>query len=225
MIRLQVKRKGADEALRNLAKNVQAEMVDELRRFGATWERNVKLNFGPGGKSARGGPKVRNRTGALRRSVNFRLVPAQLAVVLSVGDKSTPYAGIQEHGGKVRAKGDGYLTVPLTAALSGSGAVAGSARIRPAGLRRTRSGKIRKVFKTDKGETFIFKSKTGKLFVALKPKSGAKFDPDKDLLYILKKEVDVPARLGAWDAARFDGPNGAKTIRGFEQAAARGVKK
>ena len=58
MIRLQVKRKGADEALRNLAKNVQAEMVDELRRFGATWERNVKLNFGPGGKSARGGPRA-----------------------------------------------------------------------------------------------------------------------------------------------------------------------
>jgi|GEM_PF-5941692 len=223
MVRFKVKRTKADETLAKLAGSVKEQMNAELRRFGAQWERNVKSNFGPGGRNAQGGPRVRARTGALRRSVGFRLLASQNAVMLTVGDRATPYAGLQEYGGTVRPTRGKYLTIPLPTAKTSAGALSGSYRLRPGGLRRGRNGRVRRVFKTDKGETFIFRSKQGNLIIGVK-REGTKFDPKRDSIYILKKEVKVPPRLGAWDAARFSGPHGEATFKGFEKAAIRGVK-
>lgn len=224
-IRLQIKRKGADEALRALAGNVAEEMVQELRNFGARWERTVKLGFAGGGKSVRGGPRLHARTGALRRSARFRVLPAQRAVILSVGGKDAPYAAIQEYGGTIRPTRKKWLTVPTSNALTGAGALSGRFRIRPAGTRHSRRGGTRRVYTTDMGETFIFKGRNGRLYIGLKRKGKKLFDPKRDTIYALKKRVDIRPRLGAWDAARFDGKNGSLAIQGFENAAARGVAK
>lgn len=211
---LTFKVKSAEDMIDKIPYQMKVHVTDALRGIGADWERYVKTSIGPGGKMNQGGPRLHNRTGALRRSVRFKLSKGTLSVRMMVGGKGAPHAGLQERGGVVRPRGSKkYLTVPLPTAKTASGALSGSARIRPAGLRKTRSGKIRRVFKTDRGETFIYKSKRGNLIVAVKPKAGKKPNLKRDSLYVLKKSVRVRARLGAWDAIRLDGPRGAAVRR------------
>lgn len=202
-----VKITAASKAVTEVPYQMRTHVVDALRGIGADWERYVKESIGPGGKTNQGGPRLHNRTGALRRSVRFKLNKSRMAVRLMVGGKGAPHAGLQEYGGTVRPTRRKYLTVPLSNAKTASGAISGSARIRPAGLRKTRKGKIRRVFKTDRGETFIYRSRRGNLIVAVKPKTK-KPNLKRDSLYVLKKSVRVRPRLGAWDAVRLDGPRG-----------------
>lgn len=85
--------------------------------------------------------------------------------------KGIPYARIQETGGVIRAKNAQYLTIPLPAALN------------PDGTPKKRRAR-------DWDRTFIKRSKSGNLLIFRKV--GDKIEP----LYVLKKSVRIPARLG-----------------------------
>jgi hypothetical protein len=221
----QVDISGAVKKLGGVSGAMRKEMRKGFRLIGADWERHVKDSIRPGGKGNQGGSDLHNRTGALRRSVKFQLMKApSLGVNLIVGGKGAPHARLQEEGGTVKPRRGKYLTIPLDNAKTASGALSGRYKIRRGGIRKTRSGKTRVVFKTDKGETFIYKSKKGNLLIAIKRTGRKKINLKRDTLYVLKKSVRVRARLGAWDAIRLDGPRGNAVRRRLNLAVKRAVE-
>ena len=197
-LQLKVQSDNVRLALESAPRIVNSEVVNSMREIGVGWERSVKQRFKGGGKGASGGKDLYSRTGALRRSVRFKLNRGARTLHMLVGDAATPYANIQEDGGTVRPKRKKFLTIPLDNAKTASGALSGSYKIRRDG----------RGFKTDKGPTFIYKSKAGNLIVAVKRNNRKKIDLRRDSLYVLKKSVTIKARLGAWDAARLNGPRG-----------------
>lgn len=146
---------------------------------------------------------VQSRTGRLRRSLRHAVRGTNIADLTLRMFVVTPYAAIQEHGGDIRPVRRQYLTVPLKAALTPSGALSGRFRIRP-GLRNlgSRSGASSSAgaFETDKGPTFIFRSRAGNLLVGIRNKSTGKTIKARGgapkAFYVLKKEVHIPPRLG-----------------------------
>ena len=83
----------------------------------------------------------------------------------------TGYLAIHETGGTIRAKRSKYLTIPLAAALNTDGTP------------KRRSAR-------EWENTFVGRSKAGNLLIFQKTATG--MIP----LYVLKKEVTIPARLG-----------------------------
>ena len=81
------------------------------------------------------------------------------------------YLAIQEKGGTLRASSTEYLAIPLRAALSSSGVP-----LKPS--------------PRDWGSTFVQRSRQGNLLIFLR--RGRQIIP----LYLLRKEVHIPARLG-----------------------------
>ena len=91
--------------------------------------------------------------------------------------KMIPYLMIHETGGIIRPKKARYLTIPLPAALNANG---------------TPKKKSAREWKN----TFVLKSKRGNLIIM--QKFGGKLTP----LYVLKKQVRIPPRLGLREAYR-----------------------
>lgn len=197
--------RAVDRALKESPDRVRDSMTRSFRRIGIKWEGSVKKGFT--GYSGQSGSRLQNRSGNLRRSIQFRVGNPKrlddLTLRMLAGGGAAPYAHSQEYGAVIKPKKRKYLTIPMPDALTPSGVVKGSALIRGSG------GK----FTTDMGRTFIFKSASGNLFVAVKPGSGS---GRLRLLYILKKSVTLPgprttgtpSRLGGERTASLDGPNG-----------------
>jgi hypothetical protein len=214
-VTLKVDDAAVKRALKNAPEAMNKEIVDAMRRIGVGWERHVKERFKGGGKGARGGKNLYSRTGSLRRSVGFSISKERKALLMYSGNAATPYAGIQETGGTVRPKRKKFLTIPLSTAKTASGALSGSYKIR----RRANGG-----YETDKGRTFIYKSKRGNLLIAVKRNNRKKVDLRRDTIYVLKKSVKIKARLGAWDAARLDGARGGAIRREIDVAVIRALE-
>ena len=130
------------------------------------------------------GSKIVNRTGALARSVGQKTTRGgslkDLTTKLFIGDrKSGAYARIQEFGGTI--KGKPWLTIPLPDALTASGV----ARY-PGGARSLMGG-------GDGGiQTWIHRTDSGNLIIQGKIAD----DPTILNLWLLRRSVTVPARLG-----------------------------
>lgn len=134
-----------------------------------------------------GGDPLHSRTGFLKRSIGYEVTgegTGDLALrVFSAGAK---YANLQEYGGVIRPVNADWLTIPLPDAKTPNGTPKGRAR--------------------DFENTFIFKSKRGNLLIAQHTftRGGRRREKPK-LLFVLKKEVRVPARLGfhkTWQLSR-----------------------
>jgi hypothetical protein len=150
------------------------------------------------------GRKLRVRTGALRNSVGGVVKGRSansLRAILRVGGARAGYAATQEYGAdRVTAKSSQYMRVPIYP---------------PAGKALTRTGRLRsgvtpqlagrgprggKIYTTTRfGRTFIFRSSKGNLIVAAK--TGGRRGR-LNLLYSLKRSVDIPNRLDAGRTAR-----------------------
>lgn len=140
------------------------------------------------------GPKntgtiLQNRTGSLRRSFGKSVLggTAGKPLTLLVYSQGVKYARLQEYGGTIRPKRAKNLTIPLDDALTGSGA--------------PRYTSARDLLSRYPEDVFFFTSKKGNTFLASYGKPGGKRRKEEDvqLLYILKKQVEVPARLGFRD--------------------------
>ena len=110
---------------------------------------------------------LKRRTGQLARDLrDFKVIPVKGGFAIEFST-DVPYAGIQEHGGTIKAKQGSYLTVPLPAAMSPSGVL----------KKRARFWK----------NTFVRKSKAGNLIIFQ--------SRSKDIipLFVLKKEVVIKA--------------------------------
>ncbi|MBN2492875.1 MAG: hypothetical protein JXQ29_18645 [Planctomycetes bacterium] len=117
------------------------------------------------------------RTGALRRSLKARTTRSGHEIIARCwfhGAKAQMLARVHEEGTKIFAKPGGWLKVPLGDAL-------------------TKTGRIRKAAQGRQPGQFIFKSKTGQLFIAQRVGKGKR--ARLKLLYILKKSVQEKPRL------------------------------
>lgn len=127
------------------------------------------------------GSKLQKRTGALTRSLQTRIEGTTVSTLKGVVFTDISYAPIHEYGGTIRAKkayrnvpGGPYLNIPT------------SSNKTPAGVQRVPA---KDVF--ERGG-FVLKSKRGKYLVML----------DGQVMFVLKKQVKIPASLGMRVAAR-----------------------
>jgi hypothetical protein len=112
-----------------------------------------------------------------------------------------PYAAKLERGGIVRAKGDGYLTVPLNPAA--------------ARLRQVTIGSL----KNSPTKMRVVKTKNGKLFLVASDKNqkrGTSKIHKNDWLFVLKRSIDIKARPWAKPSLTLAGP---KMLREFSRVA------
>lgn len=119
--------------------------------------------------------KLMNRTGALRRSLRQRVFNrgslATMALRVTVGDSLTGhYAKLQEYGGTIKPKRARKLAIPLPANKTAAGRTRFAPRDVPGG--------------------FILPLPSN-TFIASKDERG-----DLKLMYVLKDQVKVKARLG-----------------------------
>jgi hypothetical protein len=192
--------------LRNALRKVPEAMDKELRVafrdhgffFRATMIERQFTGFTT--SAPREGGRVQNRSGLLRRSFGSEVAgglnkgsPLTL-VVFSSGVK---YARMQEYGGTVRPKRGQYLTIPLPDSMTRSG-------------NPRYPGGARQLFTQYPKQISIVKSpKSGKLFIVSDGKPGTNATKGKNAqtqwLYILKKSVTIPPRLGfrsTWRSTR-----------------------
>jgi hypothetical protein len=103
---------------------------------------------------------------------------------------NVPYARILETGGTVRAKGNGYLTVPLSPAASR--------------LRQVTVGSL----KNSPTPMRLIKSKKGKLLLVAvdgNRLSGTKLIKRDDLMFVLKKSITIRPRPWANPSVKLAG--------------------
>ena len=165
-------------ALSAVVTRLSAGVKAALDRAGAAHQRAMAQRFVPYGQR----DPIQTRSGALRRSFGWAVRGSGLDSEMRVFSTGIPYARVQEEGGVVRPKNKRYLTVPLPDALTGAGVLKGGARLVPRG---------RKYETADGLPTFIFRSKRGNLLIGARAKNDA-----LRLLYVLKPEVRLKARLG-----------------------------
>lgn len=113
---------------------------------------------------------LQKRSGAGLKSVKNFLV-RRVADEVTGHVRLNKYMDMHEHGGWIRAKNAQYLTIPLPAALNANGTP-------------------KKPRARDWENTFVSRSKRGNLIIF--QKRGRRVIP----LYVLKKKVRIPARLG-----------------------------
>lgn len=174
----------AQGVLQRATEEAGRELRKSLRDIGAFHTRRMQRGrFVPFVHGARP-DKLQNRTGSLRRSFQWRVDGTQLGSLQLSLFTDSPYAPIQETGGTIRPKRKRFLRIPLRPALTAGGAPSGRAALRP-----TPNG-----FVTDLGPTFIFKGRSGGLFIGIKGQNIAGGRPKA--FYVLKKQVTIEDRLG-----------------------------
>lgn len=134
--------------------------------------------------------KLRVRTGALYRSVRAEVAGNSLSTLsgklMSASEEGPlPYAAIHEYGSTIRAKhayqgvpGGPYLNIPVYDNRDADG-----------GMKRSPKAVFREggfIQKTRKGNWGVFLGKTSQR---------------ADMMFVLKKEIRIPARLGMREAA------------------------
>ena len=141
------------------------------------WARTFAVKrFGRGGQGKMGG-MLQRRTGTFSRafgSLTHGGDVKSLRFLTGTVNQEVPYAFIREYGGKVEAKSGGCLTIPLSAAKNASGVARGPAR-------SFQNTSFRKIKADAHGPRWLL------------------MQGDK-ALFLLLKQVDIPARLGFFDA-------------------------
>lgn len=160
-------------ALKQFGGKFRTRAATEMNRFGQSWVGELVS------KRLSGRPGVNRRTGNLARSFKARVFDSALlnGVVLDVQPEGpgAAYADLQEFGGTITPKKAKYLWIPIAGNLT----PAGVARITPTEA-------------INRGGFFAKGVFFGKPIVG-KSKATAKPVP----LFVLKKSVTVPGRMGA----------------------------
>jgi hypothetical protein len=164
---------------------LRTSLAFRFDKIGDEFERLMDKRFTakPSGKFGGNNTKNKliNRTGKLRRSMRFRVLGGEsgtadgLVLRSSIGNAVTAnYVFMQEYGKKHhRAKGGGKLTIPLPD-------------------NKTAAGRVR--FKKASSIPGLFKitTKNGNELLVRKSAGGEGLD----FMFVLKDEVEIPARLG-----------------------------
>ena len=171
------------------ALNIEASKA--LKEHGAYFTARMQKGQFTGYTARQGtdGGLLQNRSGMLRRSFGFTVIEESKydPITLLVYSMGVKYARLQEYGGTIRPRRSKYLTIPLKDALT------------PSGVQRYSSA--RDLFNYHPDQMSVVQSpKSRKLFIVSDGRPGAKTAKGKNSqtqwLYILKKSVTIPPRLG-----------------------------
>ena len=181
-VEVKIDRKGLDLALSKIPNTMRAVLDNRLKNHALFFQKVMEGVF----TAKRVGPFQRNttktkliyRSGALISSYDsnvyktFSLKSQDMNLRITMGDGRTGhYVKTQEFGATITPKRSKYLTIPMPANLTGSG--------------RPRFNRARNV------PNSILVKKNGTLYIA------RKLDDDQlEFLFVLKKKVVVPPRLG-----------------------------
>lgn len=178
---------------------VPSRLEHHMHRALSTWAEEHFRRMTEKMRSGVANDSVKTRTGLLRGSFQreIRRAGGLGGLRLKVFSAGVKYADIQEHGGIVRPKKAKFLAIPQPAVKT------------PSGVARYASPR------NYPGETFVFRSKKGGLWIA--EKKGDKIR----LLWHLVRSVRIKGRLGWFDTWR----SGAERRRGqLEALAAQAIK-
>lgn len=154
-----------------MTRTIKAELLAYLQHVAENLAQRHGGSY-PGGTSA---STLSRRSGAAVRSIRRSVAVSGGTVGEIVGRiGGVHHLVAHEFGATVKAKNGGWLTIPLPAALNANGTP-------------------KKPRARDWPNTFIIKSKKGNLLIV--QKKGRGILP----LYVLKKSVRIPARLGMGD--------------------------
>lgn len=176
-----------------LGPEAQAALEEHGRRFSKRFRTEAFERYpGPGREDPRRTrPYTRSRAlaNSARSEVFGQGLDSRLRLSIG-GNPNNPGARIQEYGGTVTPKSAKYLTIPLPANLT------------PAGrLRRS----ARDLLSDKETGAFFLRSKAGNLLIARDKNRGREgSDPNLEFLFVLKKRVVIPARLGFRRAIRSE---------------------
>ena len=173
MAEIKVQRRGT------LAKKINEtrSLVSDARLLEEAFEEWALYELDPEIQDVLSNRILKRRTGTLARSTFFKDLRATKSQV-SVRVVTTVYGPVHEYGAVIRPRRRTWLTVPLPAAQTPAGVTRYSARDYPG--------------------AFLLKTRTGKLFIAKRGSRKGKLD----FLFVLKKEVKIPARKWFSVAAR-----------------------
>jgi len=159
-------------AFGNLDPIIQRELKDMLDTVARAMAERHNVSWTPGVTLPEGERRglMARRSGAMLRGIKRSVKVEGKGLDDIRGTISGP--AIHEFGGKIRAKRAQYLTIPLKSALDAKGVPI---------KRRAR----------DWTNTFVQKSKRGNLIIFKKGFGGSLIP-----LYVLKREVTIPPRLG-----------------------------
>ena len=178
-------------ALRDFGPRFRRGAAGEMNRFGQEWVSELVS------KRLSGRPGVNRRTGNLARSFKSKVTDSVLlnAVVLDVQPEGpgAEYADLQEFGGVVKPKRSKYLWIPIAGNLTPEGV----ARITP-------TEAINRGGFFAKGVFFgrpVVRKRTAQQtrHIGGSGYKGASFQRNERIepLFVLKKSVNVPGRMGA----------------------------
>ena len=152
---------------------------------------------------------LKRRTGALARSLRRTPSTPEKLVAMSHVGRGAPYAATHEFGATIRPRKRKFLTVPLSAARTPAGVTRQQARL----VRRGRGWETAsRVPGAADSSTFIY-GKGDRKFIAVERQGGGVLP-----LYVLKKSVRIPERLGFRDSWRG-------RVREFDRTAASRLRK
>lgn len=136
---------------------------------------------------------LKRRTGALARSLRRTPASPEKLVAMSHVGRGAPYAAAHEFGATIRPRRRKFLTVPLSAARMPAGATRQAARLVRGGRGWQTASRVPGAADTG---TFIY-GKGDRKFIGVERKGGGVLP-----LYVLKKSVRIPERLGFRDSWR-----------------------
>lgn len=196
-----------DDAMQKAPRIFKKEMKAVLEKEGEKWKARVRARFVPFQRHTNSPQaKLFHRSSKLKRSIKYKVSGRGVNDVqmnLTVGNKNTPYANIQEHGGTIRPRNGKYLTVPMNYALTSKGNVKSRARIRKQG----------DSYVTDLGSTFLLNRSGGRKYIAVDVNGKVK------VLYSLRKEVTIPGPKSTGDKSSLGAFDEAKRISGDRMSA------
>lgn len=170
-----------------LTTEVAIAVKDAMREFGKEFLRRFKT------ERLTGRPGLAKRTGELSCSFDMELTGSTIKdLVLRVFSRSK-YAKIHEYGGTIKPVNSQWLTIPLEAAKTRAGVARGGAR----DYKNT-------FFATSKAGNLILFQRLGKSAGGRQKRrtfvrNGVREKSDIEPLFLLVKEVTIPARLGMRD--------------------------
>ena len=181
------------QAVKKIPAALNIEATKALKEHGTYFTARIKKGQFTGytGRQGTEGGLLQNRSKLLRNSFGFEVsgsISTGSQLTLTVFSSGVKYARLQEYGGVIRPKRAKYLTIPLRDAMTASG------------VQRYPDG-ARGLFTSYPDQMSVVRSpKSGNLFIVSDGKPGAKTAKGKNSktqwLYILKKSVKIPPRLG-----------------------------
>jgi len=182
---LQERADGLERSIEQLPRDLRELVLDHLQKVEEQLTQRHSRPYSPGQSRSR--KRLRKRSGDLLKSIreSVNVTGTTIDELVGVIGSDLRYAAVQEEGATI-TKEDGYMTIPLDAAL-------------------TSQGTKKKASARDWPNTFVKESRKGNLLIFQRRGNG--IVP----LYLLRKEVTIPPRLGMGQTffdtrGRFIGP-------------------